>query len=406
MSNLRRRTALALGAAAGAAGLLRPARAAGTPIKLCAVNPYTGAMALYGDETTRGYEMAAAEVNQAGGLLGRTVEIVRGDAGTPQQGISVVDQYGGSVDVFIGTYVSAVSNAASDAALRYSRIYWDTNALAQELTDRGLPNFIRSGMYAKSFGITAETALRDVIAPALKKPVAGTTVWLEHEDSIFGTSIAKDAAARLAKLGVKLLGMGAHSFKSIDLSDAVLRMKQAAPDVLVMVSYVPDGNLIMRTARDQGYKPAARLWLATGDTNETLQAVGAQYLEGVLIGSYPRWDVQESYAPGAAKYLATYRATYHRDPFAPQGMTAYVGAQMLFDTIRAAGSTDMEKLRAAAAALDKPLHSYATGWGVKFDENMQNQRTTPALVQWQSGKAVTVYPEAAILAGVALRPLA
>ena len=53
--------------------------------------------------------------------------------------------------MFVGTYISAVSNAASDAALRYSKVYWDTNALAAELTERGLPNFVRSGPYAASF---------------------------------------------------------------------------------------------------------------------------------------------------------------------------------------------------------------------------------------------------------------
>ena len=53
--------------------------------------------------------------------------------------------------MFVGTYISAVSNAASDAALRYSKIYWDTNALAADLTERGLPNFVRSGPYAASF---------------------------------------------------------------------------------------------------------------------------------------------------------------------------------------------------------------------------------------------------------------
>jgi branched-chain amino acid transport system substrate-binding protein len=53
--------------------------------------------------------------------------------------------------------------------------------------------------------------------------------------------------------------------------------------------------------------------------------------------------------------------------------------------------------------MDKPLYSYATGYGVKFDENFQNIRAFPTVVQWQSGKLVTVFPEKARLSGVALK---
>ena len=62
------------------------------------------------------------------------------------------------------------------------------------------------------------------------------------------------------------------------------------------------------------------------------------------------------------------------------------------DRRAAAGGTNMENLRAAAAKMDKPAKSYATGFGVKFDAKFQNTRAFPTVVQWQSGKVVTVYP--------------
>ena len=58
-------------------------------------------------------------------------------------------------------------------------------------------------------------------------------------------------------------------------------------------------------------------------------------------------------------------------------MAAYVGAQMLIEAIGAAGSVDMEKVRAAAAKMDKPAKSYATGFGAKFDAKFQNTRAFP-----------------------------
>jgi branched-chain amino acid transport system substrate-binding protein len=376
--------------------MLASAAMAQEPIRIGAINPYSGPVALYGDEVARGYQLAIDEANAKGGVIGRKIELVRGDATNPQQGIAAVEKLASEkVDIFTGTYVSAVSNAASDAAMRYSKIYWDTNALAADLTARGLPNFIRSGPYASSFAEVSAQAVRELLAPALGKPVKGLKVWIESEDSIYGTSIAKLQKELMEKDGVTVVGVGAHNFRAIDLTDSVLRAKNAAPDVWINTGYIPDGNLLMRTMRDQGFKPAAIMVVGTGDTFEVLDALGAEFLEGVAAVAYPRPDQTEAYGPGAAAYLAAYKKKYERDPIAPQGMTAYVGMQMLIEAIGAAGSVDMEKVRAAAAKMDKPAKSYATGFGAKFDAQFQNTRAFPTVVQWQSGKIVTVYPKEA-----------
>ena len=173
----------------------------------------------------------------------------------------------------------------------------------------------------------------------------------------------------------------------------------------MQTGYVPDGNLMLRTAREQGLKPPAMLWVGTGDTFETLEALGPEYLEGLFVVSYPRPDINEKFGPGAAAYLAAYRKTYNREPVAPQGMAAYTGMHMLLDAVAAAGTTDMAKVRAAAAAMDRPLSSYPTGFGAKFDESFQNTRAFPTVIQWQGGKQVTVFPVEARSTGTALKNL-
>ena len=392
-----------LAAAALAAALTAGVACAQEPIRIGAINPYSGPVALYGDEVARGYQLAIDEANAKGGVLGRKLELMRGDASNPQQGIAAVEKLAADkVDVFVGTYISAVSNAASDAALRYSKIYWDTNALAADLTARGLPNFIRSGPYASSFAEVSANATTELLAPALGKPIKGLKIWIESEDSIYGTSIAQRQKELLEKAGAVIVGVGAHNFRAIDLTDSVLRAKGAGPDVWINTGYVPDGNLLLRTMRDQGFKPQALLLVGTGDTFETLDALGAEYLEGVAVVGYPRPDQTEAYGPGAAAYLAAYKKKYERDPIAPQGMAAYVGMQMLIEAIAAAGSVDMDKVRAATATMDKPAKSYATGFGAKFDAQFQNTRAFPTVVQWQSGKVVTVYPTEAAQPNVKL----
>ena len=397
-----------LGALLIGAGALSGGNAlAQEPLRIGAINPYSGALALYGDELTRGYQLAVDERNARGGLLGRKVELLRGDASTPQQGIAAVDQLStrDKAEIFVGTYISAVSNAASDAALRNRRIYWDTNALAAELTERRLPNFVRSGPYSGNFAAMSVRLVLEAIAPALKKAPKDLTVWIEHEESISGKSIGDAQKKLLEAAGVKVLGQGAHNPRATDLTDSVLRAKRAAPDVWMQMGYVPDTNLLLKTAREQGVKAQAIVLTGTGDTFETLEALGADYLEGVFVVSYPRPDISETFGPGASAYLAAYRKAYSRDPIAPQGLTAYTGMRILLETVEAAGSTDMDKVRAAAAKLDKPLNSYPSGFGVRFDDSFQNTRAFPTVIQWQAGRQVTVFPAEARAGGAALKNL-
>ena len=377
-------------------------------LKLGAVNPSSGALALYGDEVTRGYELAADWVNGRGGVLGKKVAIVRGNASSPQEGIAAVEQFVArdKVDALIGTYISAVANAASEAALNYDKLYWDTNALAAELTERGLPNYIRSGPYAAAFAQGSVNLITDLVARSLGKAPKDLKIWIEHEDSIYGTSIAKEQERLLKDAGAQVADVGAHSFRAIDLTDSILRAKNAAPDVWITTGYIPDSNLLLRTARDQGFKPAAMITVGTGDTCETLDSLGKDSLEGVLVVSYPRYDTNPKFGPGAEDYLKAYRAKYRKDPIAPQSMAAFVGAKILFKALQAAGSAKYDAVRDAAAKLDEPVGTYETGFGVKFNDKMQNTRAMPVGAQWQDGKMVTVFPAEAVPVGAKLVALA
>ncbi len=110
---------LGIGLVAGVA-MLAPAAFAQQTIKIGALNPYSGPLSLYGTEVTRGYELAADRVNAAGGVLGKRIELIRGDVTNAQQGIATVEQLVNrdKVDMFVGTYISGISLTASDAALR------------------------------------------------------------------------------------------------------------------------------------------------------------------------------------------------------------------------------------------------------------------------------------------------
>ncbi|MSQ66437.1 MAG: ABC transporter substrate-binding protein [Limnohabitans sp.] len=373
-------------------------------LKIGVINPFSGPLALYGTEVTRGVELAVDVINAKGGLLGKKVEVIRGDAANPQQGIATVEQLAtrDKVDIFMGTYISSISLTASDTAARYNKLYWETNAVAQNLIDRGLPNFVRSGPDGGIFASTSVATVSAIVTPSLKKNIKDVKIWIEHEDSIYGTSIGQAQKSALEAMGAKIVGIGAHSAKSIDLNDSILRAKQVAPDIYLQTGYVPDGNLLLRTARDQGFKPAAIILVGTGDTPETLESLGADFLEGVLVVGYPKYDMPESYGPGIKAYLSAYRAKFKGEPQAPQSMASYSGTLIMFEAITLAGSVVPEKVQAAVTRLDKAQGTYPTGFGAKFEKS-QNIRAFMTTSQWQGGKLVTVYPKEATPPGAALK---
>ena len=178
-----------------------------------------------------------------------------------------------------------------------------------------------------------------------------------------------------------------------DFSAQIATFKQAGCDIIGGITYPDDLKTFVTQCNQQGFKPKATVFVGTGDTKETLEAMGADGVEGLLVVSYPRPDISEDYGPGSKAYLEAYRAKYGEDPIAPQSMAAFVGFKIMAQAINKAGSAEPEAVSGVLGSFDEPLRTYETGFGAKFDDNKQNQRAYPTVIQWQGGKQVTVFPD-------------
>lgn len=362
------------------------------PIRIGVIQPFSGSAALYAEEIFRGNELAVDEINSNGGLLGRQVELVQGDASNADQGASearrLVTQE--NVDILTGTYISGVSQAASQAAPS-DVLYWETNAASQILTERNLPNFVRVGPDAIRIADQSTTFASEVLVQHLDSDISELSFVIEHESSGFGSTIGDRQKATLEELGAQATQFS-HEFTASDVTDSVSRAQNEDPDVYILTGYVPDVVLFLRTMRTQDWKPKAIVLVGTGDTPDVLDAVGVTGMEGIFVVGYPRLDINPDYGNGAADFKAKYLERYGDDPKAPNGLTSYTGTQVLFEAVEKAGSLDATGIREAALTLEKPVGSYPNGYGVEFNERAENLRAIQTVVQWQSGTPVTVFP--------------
>ena len=135
------RRSLLLGAAAtlAAPGLIR-AQSTSAPIRVGEINSYT-AQPAFTVPYRQGWQLAVEQVNAAGGVLGRKVEVIsRDDAGRPQDAVRIAGELlaGERVDLIAGTFLSNVGLAVSDYALQNRRLFVGGEPLSDALVwERG-----------------------------------------------------------------------------------------------------------------------------------------------------------------------------------------------------------------------------------------------------------------------------
>src|SRR5690606_7943226 len=160
LSYLLKTTAIALALSAGAAQ---------ADVKFGALYPFSGQLALLGEESARGLELAVEEINAAGGIQGEQIVLVRGDAVDNNQAIGEARRLTSleGVKAIFGTYSSARSIAASQVTELAGIPYFELVAVSDEITRRGFKYVFRTNPSSSDFGRASLVAVTDLLAPAL-----------------------------------------------------------------------------------------------------------------------------------------------------------------------------------------------------------------------------------------------
>ena len=250
----------ALGAAAVASGIVSlPAklRAQGGAVKLGVLHPVSGALSLSGQQGRLGALTAIEEINAAGGikaLNGAKIEAVLGDAqSTPEGGNAEVEKMNSAgVAAVVGGYASSICLAASQTAARYDLPYIVDVGVTDAIVTRGLKNTFRFG---PGFGVIAKTALDNLVTINDQASKAAKTVMIVHEDSAFGSGLAKLLNDQMPGRGFQVLETIAHPTPTRDFNNVVLKIKAQNPDLVIPANYYNEYVLLARTMQQQRVRP-------------------------------------------------------------------------------------------------------------------------------------------------------
>ena len=366
-------------------------------IEIGALYPISGSLALLGEESWRGAEIARLMRNEAGGIAGKEIVFAKGDASTVAAARSeaerLIEQQ--KVPAILGTYSSSRCMAASEVTARKGIPYFELGAIANAITTRGYNTIWRTNPTAADFSKAQIAFITEWYAPKLGKKPSEVRVSIAHEDSDYGTSVA-DSFSEMAKAaGVQIVSIEPYAANTSDLSSVIFRLRKAKPDIVMAVSYANDAILLSRQAYELKLK-APILGTGGGHSLQSFADALGKEANGVLNVDFTQYAVNESFTPGLKEFLALYKKTFNENPRSGHSLANYMGANVVFDILeKTGGSFDPDKVREVAMAIDIPAGQTPTGWGVKFDENGQNVKAMPLVTQWRDEKLVTVWPEGA-----------
>lgn len=369
-------------------------------IKIGAIYPFSGQLAVLGNEAFFGADAARQYINEKGGVWGKKVEFIKVDAPTPSiasnEARRLINKE--KIKVIFGTYGSSISLAASQVAEKNNVVWWEMGSWAIQITGRGFKNVYRIGDNSKTIGLTMAN-FAAYLSKLLGKKVEDLQVALVHEDSAAGTAVIEDTARKqLENLGVKITGIHNYNAKTGDLTPLILKLKSSNPDVVLQQSYLNDSILYWKQARELNFKPKVQVFGAGVILMNDFIKAQKKYLNGLFdVGASQLQP--EALAPElrelANEFIKRWRA-FKGGETSPPGhavrgfSNAYV---FLKYVLPKAGSLDHSKIREAIMSLDMPHGSTLLGWGVKFAPNGQNQRVFAHVRQWQNGKTHLVWPK-------------
>jgi branched-chain amino acid transport system substrate-binding protein len=375
--------------ALGAVAIAMPAvvRAASAPVKLGVLHPVTGALSYSGTQGRLGATLAIEDINAGGGIKslgGAKIDPVLGDAqSTPAGGTAEVEKMNSAgVSCIVGGYASSICLATTQAAARYDLPYVVDVGVADSIVKRGLKNTFRFG---PGFGVIAKAALDNLVAINDGAGKPAKTVMIVHEDSLFGSGLAKLLNAQLPGKGFQVLETIAHPTPTRDFNTIVLKIKAQNPDLVIPANYYNEYVLLARTMLQQHVRPKG-IYSVLGGAASSYKFVKEfpDAAKGIM-------DCNHWFNPLSDKAQALKKKVEAKGQFFTYEVYLnYACVGLIADALERAGSAERPKIIAALAGSTWSGHIMPYG-PTKFVDG-QNEGAAPCNTQVQDNDIKVILP--------------
>lgn len=342
-------------------------RAAERPIRIGEVNSYS-TIPQFLVPYRLGWQLALDEVNAAGGLLGRSVDVIaRDDAGKPDDAIRHATELvtNEKVDLLAGAFLSNVGLALADFALRNKVLF----VASEPLTDAIV--WEKGNRY--TFRLRPSTYMQSamLVDEAAKLPAKRwVTIAPNYE---YGQSAVASFKALLKsrRPDVEFVAEQWPALNKLEAGSTLQAVIAARPEAIFNVTFGADLARLVREGNLRGLFPRVPVVSLLSGEPEYLDVLKDETPKGWIVTGYP-WDQIDT--PEHAKFFNAY---YRKNNDYPRlgSVVGYSAMQAIFAAIRKAKSTDTEKLIAALRGL-----AFVTPFGPATFRAIDHQSTMGAYV--------------------------
>src|SRR5262245_14324945 len=361
-----------------------PARAQET-IKIGVTQPLTGAFAASGNYVAQGAKLAEEDINKAGGVLGRKIElIVEDNKSNPTEAVATAEKLiqKDKVPVMMGAWRSTLALAVMPKLIEYEVPMLVETSSSGKITTSGNPWIFRisptSEMEAKAF------------AP-LVKMLGIKKADLLGTNNDFGLGAAQEFSAMLKEAGVEIGARETMDPKAVDFSAQLAKIKASGGDKLFVTTAVEQITLVLKQAKEQQLK--ARI-ITTGGSNapdQLIEQAGEAANGSFHLVFFTPWFPDAVKNPDIAKrFVAEWQKRGHNVGGLTEGFRGWDGVHTIVEAIKQAGKPDAQAITKAlwnvkVKGINGDIHFIKQGPAGK--ESAQNEPSV-YVVKIDGGKVV------------------
>lgn len=360
------------------------------PIKLGAVLPLND---VTGKQSAAAMKLAVAELNKAGGILGRPIRlIIADDEMKPVKGAAAVEKLAleDKVDVFVGGMSSSVHLAQIPLLKKYKKVTVWAGA-ASSLCEDMLENepwyfhlhpwdYMQGQQYYKGWGEISKRHSR----------VKLNKWFFAYEDGAYGTQAYRHYLGSSPPAEWKRKGahFGSTASGHTDFRAILEKAISYKPDIFIMVGYEGDALQILQQSYDLGFSPPIFAGALPGWPADFAKSPLA---ENVAVYSF--WSPSVNKASRAARHFwQAYKKEFGEEPTSYFSPLAYSNIYIVAEAIERAGSLEDHAL---IKALEATHYESALGETITFKPSkVIRHQANPSykIFQWQKGVLQIIWP--------------